>query len=82
VSRTYLQAYCEKLHGSGIVPVEEDKLRMMLLAYLLNEVVDELGRELRRHSDNVRAPLQALIHLTDEQMPVHVPVTTETKTTT
>ncbi|MGH7989810.1 MAG: maltose alpha-D-glucosyltransferase, partial [Limisphaerales bacterium] len=81
VSLAYLQAYSEKLHGSGILPVEEDKLRMMLLAYLLNQVMDELGWELRRHSDNVRAPLQAIIHLTDEQMPVHIPAATETKTT-
>jgi len=82
MSRTYLQAYCEKLQNSGILPIEEDKLRMMALAYLLNETVEELGRELRRLSANVRAPLQAIIYLTDEQMPVHIPEKTETKTTT
>jgi maltose alpha-D-glucosyltransferase/alpha-amylase len=81
VSRAYLQAYCEKLHGSGLLPVEEDKLRMMLLAYLLNQVMDELGDELQKNSDNVRAPLQAILILTDEPMPVHVPAATETKTT-
>jgi maltose alpha-D-glucosyltransferase / alpha-amylase len=81
VSIAYLQAYCGEFHGLGILPVEEDKLRMMMMAYLLNQVVDELGWELRRHSDNVRAPLQAIIHLTDESMPVHVPAVTETKTT-
>jgi maltose alpha-D-glucosyltransferase/alpha-amylase len=79
VSRAYLQAYCERLHGSGLLPVEEDKLRMMLLAYLLNEVMDELGEELQKNSDNVRAPLQAILILTDEQMPVHVPATPEIK---
>ncbi len=81
VSRAYLQAYCEKLHGLAILPFEEDKLRTMLLAYLLNQVMDELGNELQRHSDSVRAPLQAIIHLTDEQTPVHDPATTKTKTT-
>jgi hypothetical protein len=30
--------------------------------------MDELGDELRAHSDNVRAPLQAIILLTDEHM--------------
>jgi maltose alpha-D-glucosyltransferase/alpha-amylase len=82
VSHAYLQAYSEKLHGSGILPVEEDKLRMMMLAYLLDQVIDELGDELQKHSDNVRAPLQAILTLTDEQLPVHVPAPPETKTTT
>jgi len=72
VSRTYLQAYCQGMHHSGILPGEEDKLHMMLVAYLLNQVVDELGDELQLHSDNVRAPLQAIIHLTDEQMLLHI----------
>ncbi|HEX5399676.1 MAG TPA: maltose alpha-D-glucosyltransferase [Verrucomicrobiae bacterium] len=73
VSLAYLQAYCERLHGSGILPAEEDKLRTMMMAYLLNQVVDELGRELRRHSDNVRAPLQAITFLMEEQLPLHHP---------
>ena len=79
VSRAYLQAYSEKLQGSGILPVEEDKLRLMMLAHLLNEVVDELGRELRRRSDNVRAPLQAILILIDEPLPA--PVIAEAKPT-
>ncbi len=73
VSRAYLQAYCETQHGSGILPAEEDPLRALLLAYVVSHVVDELGVELRQHSDNVRAPLQALLHLTEEPMLVHMP---------
>jgi maltose alpha-D-glucosyltransferase/alpha-amylase len=72
VSRAYLQAYCQKLQHSGILPGEEDQLHMILVAYLLNQVVDELGDELQLHSDNVRAPLQAIIHLTDEKMLLHI----------
>ena len=72
VSRAYLRAYCERLHSSGILPGEEDQLHMILVAYLLNQVVDELGDELQFHSDNVRAPLQAIIHLTDEKMLLHI----------
>ena len=56
VSRAFLQAYCQRLRPSGILPGEEDKLHMMLVAYLLNQVMDELGDELQLHSDNVRAP--------------------------
>jgi len=73
VSRAYLQAYCERVRDSALLPNDEDKLRMLLLAYVLHEVVDELGRELRAHSDNVRAPLQAIITLTEEQLPVRAP---------
>ncbi len=72
VSRSFLQAYCQGLSQSGILPGEEDKLQMMLVAYLLNQIMDELGDELQLHSDNVRAPLQAIVHLTDEQMLQHV----------
>jgi maltose alpha-D-glucosyltransferase/alpha-amylase len=79
VSRAYLQAYCEKLHPSGILPSEEDKLQMMLVAYLLNQVVNELGDELQLRSENVRAPLQAIIHLTDEQMLLHIAGASGTK---
>jgi maltose alpha-D-glucosyltransferase/alpha-amylase len=66
VSRAYLQAYYETVGPSGIVPVDEGSRHKMFLAYLLNQVVDELGRELRAHSENVRAPLRAILHLLDE----------------
>jgi len=45
----------------------------MLLAYLLNQVMDELGRELRQHSDNVRASLNAILILAEEQLPMQSP---------
>jgi maltose alpha-D-glucosyltransferase/alpha-amylase len=68
ISRAYLQSYCQSLGHSGILPDAPEQLQVMLLAYLLNQVVDELGDELRLNSDNVRAPLQAIILLTDERM--------------
>ena len=68
ISRAYLQAYCQELQNTGIVPRDEHKLRVLLLAYVLNQVMDELGDDLRLRSDNVRAPLQAIIHLTDERL--------------
>jgi maltose alpha-D-glucosyltransferase/alpha-amylase len=68
ISRAYLQAYCQELQNTDIVPRDENKLRPLLLAYILNQVMDELGDDLRLRSDNVRAPLQAIIHLTDERL--------------
>lgn len=75
VSRAFLRAYCETLRPSGILPEDEAKLHVMLVAYVLHQVVHELGHELRLRSDNVRAPLQAIIHLTNE--PIMDPVASE-----
>jgi maltose alpha-D-glucosyltransferase/alpha-amylase len=72
VSRAYLQAYCRTLEPSGLLPHAEEKLHLILVAFLLNQVMDELGDELQMHSENVRAPLQAILHLTDEQMLLHI----------
>jgi maltose alpha-D-glucosyltransferase/alpha-amylase len=80
VSYAFLQAYCEKMHPSGILPATEDKLRMMLVAYLINQVIVELGDELRRQSDNVRAPLHAIIIFTDGHLGVPVAINPEKKT--
>jgi maltose alpha-D-glucosyltransferase / alpha-amylase len=66
VSRAFLQAYCQGMEKSEILPSDPEQLRTMLLAYLLNHVVDELGDELRHISDNVRAPLQAIVYLMEE----------------
>jgi maltose alpha-D-glucosyltransferase/alpha-amylase len=79
VGRAYLQAYCDAVRQSALLPADEDKLRTLLLAYVLHQVMDELGRELRARSDNVRAPLQAIINLTEEQLPVRTPVAAEAK---
>ena len=70
VSHAFLQAYFRILEKSELLPRDEEKLRALLMAYLLNQVVDELGGELRRHSDNVRAPLRAIIFLTEEPLPL------------
>ena len=43
VSRAFLQAYCLGLEKSEILPSDPEQLRTMLLAYLLNQVMDELG---------------------------------------
>lgn len=82
VSRAFLQAYCERVRESKILPADEDKLRTLLLAYLLHQVMDELGDQLRSHSDNVRAPLQAILILTEDQMPVRAQAPAETKPAT
>ncbi|MGO8682097.1 MAG: alpha-glucosidase C-terminal domain-containing protein, partial [Limisphaerales bacterium] len=66
VCRTYVRAYSEKLRSSGILPAEEDKLRTLLVAHLLNQVMDELGAELRAGGERVQGPLQAILDLVGE----------------
>jgi maltose alpha-D-glucosyltransferase/alpha-amylase len=73
VSRSFLQAYFGTLGQSAILPGNEEQLRPLLRAYLLNQVVDELGRELNLRSDGVRASLQAIIYLTEEQLQLQPP---------
>jgi len=73
VSRAFLQSYCQALRESALLPTDEDKLRTLLLAYLLHQVMDELGRQLRSHADNVRPALQAILILTEDQIQVRPP---------
>jgi maltose alpha-D-glucosyltransferase/alpha-amylase len=78
VGRACVQAYCDRTRDSALLPNDEEKLRTLLLACFAHEVLDELGRELRARSENVRAPLQAIILLTEDQMPGRTPAA-ETK---
>jgi maltose alpha-D-glucosyltransferase/alpha-amylase len=68
VSGAFLQAYCQTLRPSGILPADEETVRAMLLAYALHQEVEALGRELD-HPDALRVPLQAILRLTEEQTP-------------
>jgi maltose alpha-D-glucosyltransferase/alpha-amylase len=79
VSRAFLQAYCERVREANFLPADEEKLRTLLIAYLLHQVMDELGTELFLHSENVRAPLQAILILTEDPVPVRTPPAAETK---
>src|SRR5262249_2530619 len=71
VSRAYLEAYFHKLDKSEIVPRNDEKLRVMLRAYLLHQVMGELAAELRRPTANLRATLRAIIFLTEEPLPLN-----------
>ena len=79
VSRAFLQAYCEGVRESGILPADEDKLRTLLRAYMLHQVIDEMGDQLRARSDNVRAALQAILLITEDQISARPPTASETK---
>jgi maltose alpha-D-glucosyltransferase/alpha-amylase len=64
VSAAFLRAYLQNLGTSGLLPGTEADLRVVLEAYLLNRMVQELGDELGRRSASVRIPLQGILYLT------------------
>ncbi|MGA9451694.1 MAG: alpha-amylase, partial [Verrucomicrobiia bacterium] len=66
VSAVYLKAYFQRLGKTGLYPAGETELRAMLQAYLLNRMLRELNHELGTHSDNLRIPLQDILHLIGE----------------
>jgi maltose alpha-D-glucosyltransferase/alpha-amylase len=80
VSRAFWDAYREKVQGSGLLPNDENKQRTLLNAYLLHQVMDELGNELRAPSDNLRAPLEAALILLEDAGAVRAAVVPEVKT--
>src|SRR5262249_3142951 len=63
VSLAFLKAYCPLLVQAGLLPEQESDLREMLLAYLLNEVLAELGQELPQVSDRLKVPLRGILYL-------------------
>jgi maltose alpha-D-glucosyltransferase/alpha-amylase len=66
VSVTFLKAYFHRLGESDLLPGNEIQLRVLFAAYLLNQMLTELGRELGRSSDRIRIPLQGILYLTGD----------------
>jgi maltose alpha-D-glucosyltransferase/alpha-amylase len=56
-SVAFLQAYFHRLGLTGLLPLEETKLRALLRAYVFHEILGEIARELLRESDRLRIAL-------------------------
>ncbi len=69
VSVAFIKAYLDRLGKSELLPDIEAELRVMLPAYLLNRMVQELGQELNRRPDQLKIPLQGILYLMGEQTP-------------
>lgn len=63
VSVTFLKAYFHRLGSTDLLPGDEAQLRAMLRAFLVHQVVGELGRELEHRSIQLRIPLAGIAHL-------------------
>jgi len=69
VNVSLLKGYLNRVGPSGILPGQEDELRAMLRAYWLNNMVIELGHELKSATGQLRIPLQDILQLLDGQPP-------------
>ena len=69
VSLAFMRAYLHNLRPSGILPAREEELHVMLRVYLLNSIVNELGRELKGKNGRLRIPLQGILYLLGEPTP-------------
>jgi maltose alpha-D-glucosyltransferase/alpha-amylase len=63
VSATYLNAYLQRIAGSGLLPEEDEPLSTLLDFYLLDKCIYELGYELNNRPEWVWVPLLGLHQL-------------------
>jgi maltose alpha-D-glucosyltransferase/alpha-amylase len=69
VSVAYLKAYFQAMAGAGILPDNEEAVRVMLRAYVLDRTMNELGRELGEGGARLTIPLTGILFLLREQVP-------------
>jgi predicted trehalose synthase len=66
-SVAFLQAYFHRLGPADLLPRDESQLRAMLRAYVLHEIIGELGRELIHPAGRLKIPLQGFPLLLGQQ---------------
>jgi maltose alpha-D-glucosyltransferase/alpha-amylase len=76
VSVGYLKAYFQAIAGAGIFPDNEEDVRVMVRAYLLDRMMNELGRELSEGGARLEIPLSGVLFLLREQVPQSPPIKT------
>jgi maltose alpha-D-glucosyltransferase/alpha-amylase len=63
VSLAYLRAYLARANTDGALALAPEEVRIMLPAYLFNEAMQELGRELASRPDWLHVPLRGILSL-------------------
>jgi len=69
VSVAYLKAYIQTMGGTKILPDEEESVRVMLRAHVLDRTMNELGRALRDGGFRLEIPLTGVLLLLREPIP-------------
>jgi maltose alpha-D-glucosyltransferase/alpha-amylase len=66
VSGIFLRGYLEALSGKGIVPEDPERINEMLVPYLLEKAIYEMGYELNNRPDWLIIPLRGIKYLCGE----------------
>jgi maltose alpha-D-glucosyltransferase/alpha-amylase len=69
VSVAYLKAYFQAIASAAILPDNEEAVRVMLRAHVLDRAMNELGRELSVGGARLDIPLSGILFLLREQVP-------------
>jgi maltose alpha-D-glucosyltransferase/alpha-amylase len=73
VSVAFLKAYFQTIAGAGILPDNEEALRVLLRAHLLNKAMVEVGGQIREGSPILDVPLTAILTILREPIPNPTP---------
>lgn len=63
VSTTFLKSYLDSVSQAHLLPENEEQLKILLDAYLLEKAVYEIGYELNNRPDRVNVPIQGILQL-------------------
>jgi len=63
VSADFLSAYLLATKKSGLLPGTKAALAALLEAFLLDQAIIEMSRELQRRSEHIRVPLEGILHI-------------------
>ena len=64
-----MKAYFETISGTKILPDNEDAVRVMLRAHVMDRTMNELGRALRGGGTRLEIPLTSVLFILREPVP-------------
>ena len=63
VSAEFFGAYLAATDKSGLLPKTKGALAALLEAFMLDQAIIEMSRELQRRSEHIRVPLEGILHI-------------------
>lgn len=63
VSRVFLGAYLETCKGAGFIPTDDQDLRVLLEAFILDKAIYEVGYELNNRPGWVTIPVRGILQI-------------------
>ncbi len=63
VCADFLRAYRAATASSGLLPKTKQEVAILLEAFVLDQAIIEMSRELQRHSEMIRVPLQGILQI-------------------